>query len=370
MDGAVARISLAALKHNLDVVRQRAPGSRIMAVVKANAYGHGVINCLPALEEADALAVARTDEGIFLRDRGVEKPIVVLEGFFSIDQLRRSQAADLQPVIHASYQHQLAKDAGVALQVWLKVDTGMHRLGLEERTYREIVADPGSVRIVGVMSHLAGADDRSDPATPDQIARFQHLRTAGVPACLANSAGILGWGDSHFDWVRPGIMLYGISPFKEPHPCAALRPVMTLTAPVIAVNRVRSGESVGYGGHWRCRRDSVIGVVAIGYGDGYRREAGDGVPVQINGHRYPLVGRVSMDMITVDLTDGPMVDPGAVAMLWGPGLPVEKVAACHGTIPYTLTSGLTRRVRFIFEQRAPGRCKPSTLEAGRGAWDS
>ncbi len=350
-----ALIDLSALRHNLQRVREAAPHSRVMAVIKANGYGHGMLRVAAALNEADALAVARVNEGVTLREAGEKRPIAILEGFFDQEDLVAAADHDLELVIHERGQvEQLEQlDSTRAVTCWLKLDTGMHRLGIapEEATtvFRRLsscTAVKGEVRL---MTHLANADDLSDPATARQLQVFRELvREFGTDACSANSGGVLGWKESHTEWVRPGIMLYGVSPFlNRTAEDDGLLPVMTLRSRVIAVNHYRKGDGIGYGGSWHCPEDMNVGVIAIGYGDGYPRHAAFGTPVLVNGHRVPLVGRVSMDSITVDLRTQPGVRVGDPVVLWGEGLPVEEVARAADTIPYQLLCGVARRVKMI-----------------------
>ena len=365
---AEAVIDLTALSANLEQVRRHAPGSHIAAVIKANGYGHGMMRVARALQQVDAFAVASIDEALDLRLAGIDRPIVLLEGFFSVDELALIQRHQLTIVIHHEEQLRILEstavgpqlDADIPLSVWLKLDTGMHRLGfppsrvvgLVERLRQCSLVD----RSLVLMTHLANADDRRDPLTERQIAAFNEAVAtledpAGMDFSLANSGGVLGWSQltgvaKEPGWVRPGIMLYGVSPFVDTTGADhGLRPVMTLKSQLIAIQDLKAGDAVGYGGHWRCPEDMRVGVVAIGYGDGYPWAAGNGTPVLLNGRRVPLVGRVSMDMITVDLR-GHEAAIGDEVILWGDGLPVEEIAACVGTIAYELLCGVTHRVRF------------------------
>jgi alanine racemase len=346
-----AIIDLAALRHNLGVARKAAPGSRILAVIKANAYGHGALRVARALGDADALGVARVSEGIGLRQEGIRQPIVVLEGCCDREDLEAAAAQGLQLAIHAPEQVRLLLQTPLPQTVdcWIKVDSGMHRLGFPPQ---EVVAlfqrlrDCPAVGELRLLTHLACADDRADPATEGQLGRFLPLlEQLEAEASIANSAGLLGWPQARRDWVRPGILLYGASPFLDAlGPELGLRPVMTLRSRLIAVRRFGAGEPIGYGATWRCPEAMPIGVVAIGYGDGYPRHARPGTPVLLHGRRAPLVGRVSMDMITIDLRQHPEAAPGDAVTLWGEGLPAEAVAAQADTIPYQLFCGVTGRV--------------------------
>ena len=348
-----AHIDLTALRHNLQRVRQAAPDAKIMAVIKANGYGHGMVQVAKALHEVDAFAVARLHEALALRQSGIENPIAVLEGFQSAADLDQFARHALQPVIHHARQIELLQQTRLStpLQVWLKIDSGMHRMGVAPENARECwqgLDALGSVAAVRLMTHLASADVRDSKQTEQQLETFQQA-IAGIDAetSIANSAGVLGWTHSHSDWVRPGIMLYGVSPF-----CTGtaadddLQPVMTLSSRLIAVNHVKRGDAVGYGASWVCPDDMPLGVVACGYGDGYPRHAIAGTPVLLNDACVPVVARVSMDTICVDLRTQPKADIGDPVVLWGKGLPVEEIAAAAGTIPYELLCAVSRRVNL------------------------
>ncbi len=356
---AYATLDLDAIRHNLQIAKRHAPAAKIMAVIKANAYGHGLLRVAGVLRAGvDAVAVARADEGIRLRKAGFDKPVTVLEGFVCADELVELYRYALDPVIHSPQQIDLlrrCREQG-AISVWLKIDSGMNRLGFKgtevDSAYRRLVRCTQIKQPPGLMTHLANADDRTDDTTRRQIARFNEL-TRDLPGqrSIANSAGILGWQEALSDWVRPGIMLFGCSPFiGQQGADQGLKPVMSLQSRVIAVKRLAAGETVGYGGGWVCPRDTRLGVIAIGYGDGYPRHAGSGTPVLVNGREAPLIGRVSMDMITVDLQHHPEAKAGDPVTLWGPGLAVERIARAADTIPYTLLCGITQRVQIIERQ--------------------
>ncbi|MDH4312835.1 MAG: alanine racemase [Gammaproteobacteria bacterium] len=347
-----AVVDTAALRQNLRQARRVAPGSRVMAVIKANAYGHGLVPAAKALVEADGFAVARFGEALALRAAGLTNRILLLEGVFSAEQLAAAAQARFELMVHSFEQLELldalAGDARVT--AWIKVDSGMNRLGFRldefgaayERMRRNVHvrAEPT------LVTHLASADDRRNPQTRHQLDAFASA-TSGLAGArsIANSAGILAWPAARADWVRPGLMLYGVSPFPSGTGAElGLRPAMTLRTEVIAVKAVKAGETVGYGGSWAARRDTRMAVVAAGYGDGYPRGSGPGTPVQINGRRAPLIGRVSMDMITVDVTDLPVVAVGDPVVLWGSQIPVEEVAAHAGAIAWDLLCGVSQRV--------------------------
>lgn len=376
-----AVINLTALRNNLGIVKQAAPLQKIMAVVKADAYGHGVARIAKALSEIlsddDAFAVASIDEAIMLRSIGITHSIIILEGFNSSSDLSLLQQHNLTTVVHHLSQLillELHTAEARNLKVWLKIDTGMHRLGFAaedvKKMYQRLLGT-GVDTEINLMTHLANADDRQDNKSELQIDLFNSI-VSGNPAetSLANSAGILAWPAAHGHWVRPGIMLYGVNPFytkkknveliatadveadieteQEIKLENSLVPVMTLSASLIAVNNVLKGEAIGYGGTWTCPEDMSIGVVSIGYGDGYPRHAPTGTPVLVNGKRVPLVGRVSMDMIMVDLRQQPNAKVGDEVILWGDGLAVEEIAAAAGTIGYELLCGITKRVTFQY----------------------
>jgi len=353
-----ALVDTAALRHNLGTIRAYAPGSRVMAVVKANAYGHGLVSTALALADADSFAVARLDEGIALRSAGVRAPIVLLEGIFNAEQLAEAAHHRFELVVHDPLQIRLLESHRDARRfiIWIKMDTGMNRLGFRPEAFAPALARMRALTVpaleLRVMTHLARADERNEPMTHEQIAKFEAtLAATGLTGAqrlatsIGNSAGTLGWPRAHGDWVRPGLAMYGVSPFAgetaEKH---GLKPVMTLETTVLTVREVKRGETVGYAGAWRAPRDSAIAILAAGYGDGLPRHLDNGTPVLIGGARYPLVGRVSMDMIAVDVTGAPKVAVGTKAIIWGEGLAVEEVATRAGTIPYELLCGVSQRV--------------------------
>jgi len=352
-----AGIDLQALQHNFIRVRQAAPHSRTMAIIKANAYGHGILEIARALSNASAFGVACLEEAIELREAGFDRCIVLLEGLFDAAEIALIQAFRLDVVVHHRSQIELLERGRLRrpLQVWLKVDTGMNRLGFlpaEVANARARLAGIPAGSCVRLMTHFACADDLSSDYTRKQLQTFDDV-TAEHPGerSLANSAGVLGWPETHAEWVRPGIMLYGASPLLDKSALELdLRPVMTLGTRLIAVNRRRCGDRVGYGSDWVCPADMNIGVAAIGYGDGYPRHAPGGTPVLVDGRRVPLAGRVSMDMICLDLSSQPGAQVGDEVILWGEGLPVEEVAARAGTISYELFCNLGRRVQRDYRE--------------------
>ncbi len=349
-----AHLNLPAFQANLHLARRHAPGARVLAVIKADGYGHGLLRAARALDGADAFGVAAIDEALSLRAAGVGRPIVLLEGFFECAELAEIAARGLHTVVHHEWQLAALEAARLPapLTVLLKIDSGMHRLGFPPAeapaAYQRLAACP-AVAHIQLMTHFACADERDNPATLEQLRCFS-AATRGLAGArsLANSAAILQWPATQGDWVRPGIMLYGVSPFADTvGEGEGLAPVMTLRSRLISVRHCRRGDAIGYGGAWRCPEDMPVGIVAAGYGDGYPRSAVSGTPVLVNGRRVPLVGRVSMDMLFVDLRGQPGAAPGDEVVLWGAGLPVEEVARGAGTIAYELLCGVTRRVRFV-----------------------
>lgn len=358
MKAATASINLDALKHNLARIKHQAPSSKVMAVVKANGYGHGLRHVAKHAEGADAFGVARIEEALGLRACGVVKPILLLEGFYSPGDLPVLVTNNIQTVVHCEEQLQALEDAELdtPVMVWLKVDSGMHRLGVRPEQYETFVARlkrcPNVAKPLRYMSHFGCADELESSTTQEQTELFLSL-TQGCEGerSLAASAGLLAWPESQLEWVRPGIIMYGVSPFNDQSAAdLGYQPVMTLKSHLIAVRDVKQGEKVGYGGTWTCAQDTKVGVIAIGYGDGYPRTAPNGTPVLVNGRRVPIVGRVSMDMLTVDLGGDAQDKVGDEAILWGQDLPSEEVASHIGTIAYELVTKLTSRVEMDYQK--------------------
>ncbi|MGC6388469.1 alanine racemase [Ewingella sp. S1.OA.A_B6] len=356
MKAATAVIDCRALRHNLQRVRHLAPQSRVLAVVKANAYGHGLLDAAHSLQDADCYGVARLSEALALRSGGIVKPIVLLEGFFSPEDLPQVVAHGLDTAVHSLEQLVALEQATLfkPLNVWMKLDTGMHRLGVHpaeaEAFYQRLCACPNVQQPVNIMSHFARADESDSEATPNQLRVFLQF-VQGKPGLksIAASGGVLLWPDAHLDLVRPGIILYGVSPLDSDDAAHfGLKPVMTLTSSLIAVRNHAAGEPVGYGGIWRSERETRLGVIAMGYGDGYPRSAPSGTPVRVNGRIVPIVGRVSMDMISVDLGPDARDAVGDEVIFWGEGLPVEDVSAATGISQYELITQLTSRVARVY----------------------
>jgi alanine racemase len=351
---AIADLDRDALRHNLERARAAAPHTSVFATIKSAGYGHGLTFAAEAFaDRCEGFGVACTGEGIALREAGYRgHRICVFNGPAEADELAACAEHGLEPLIHQAWHldaiGRLNADAG--LRVWLKIDSGMGRVGVPPDTatvwHDWLRRCPAVAEPVGFMTHMSCADDRGDDYTHTQWETF-------TDACgdrpgersAANSACVLGWADTHADWIRPGIMLYGCSPFVEGAESALdLRPAMTLRTRLIAINRLRAGAPIGYGRSYHCPEDMPVGVAAIGYGDGYPRHAPNGTPVLVGGCRVPMVGRVSMDKITVDLRTAPDAAVGDEVVLWGRGLPIEEIAEASGTIGYELMCGIHGRV--------------------------
>ena len=354
-----ATIHTDALRHNLGAMRARAPGRQLMAMVKADGYGHGLETAAQALRDADAFGVAAIEDAARIRAVGLDQPILVLSGFDSAADLDLLRGLRADAIVHHDAQLDLLDQAdGAPIRVWLKIDTGMHRLGFAPERVRDVHARLQAARGVHgdivLMTHFASSDEfdphaRSGAQTPAQLRAFA-AATEGLsgPRSLANSAAVLGWADAHGDWIRPGGALYGMSVVAgSPGAEFGLRPAMTFETRLLAVNRLRKGDRVGYSATWEAPEDLLLGVAAVGYGDGYPRLAPAGTPVLVNGRAASVVGRVSMDLMTIDLRGVDDARAGDPVTLWGPALPVETVAEAAGTISYALTCGITRRVRFV-----------------------
>ncbi len=357
----VAKIRLSALQHNVAYLRRCAPGSKILAMLKANAYGHGLVQIAQWFHGTngitggvDGFGLARIEEALILRNHGINTRMVLMEGVFNEPDLMQASLHCLDVVIHDAGQvaQITAAQLNQPLTVWLKIDTGMHRLGVSpeqfDALYQTLLASSNVRKPIHFMTHFACADELENPQTSQQIAKFYQL-VDGLPGdrTLANSAGLLAWPSAHGDWNRPGLALFGANPLAAEQRSFPLLPVMTMTSKVLAVREVAAGEPVGYGQSWSSPQATRIAVVAMGYGDGYPRHCRTGTPVLINGKRYPLAGRVSMDMLTVDVGQS-TVQVGDNVVLWGEGLPVEEIAACANTIPYELLCGTTARVQYDY----------------------
>jgi len=350
---AEAVIDFSALRHNYDTLKSLCKGQKVIAVIKGNAYGHNAIKTAKSLPHADMFAVSRIEEAIELRKAGISQSIILLEGCFCRDDLNTASRYHLHTTIHCKEQLQDFIDTELPnlLHVWIKLDTGMHRLGFQPSELSDVVTRIESTQQklagpVGFISHFSCADHKDRTTTQKQLDHFiKETSHYPGPRTLANSAGILYWPSAHFDYCRAGIALYGISPNDyQTGKDIGLKPVMTLQTKLIAVRKHAANQPVGYGEIWTSKRDTLIGVVAMGYGDGYPRSAPTGTPVYINGRIIPIAGRVSMDMITVDLGPESTDKVGDIVEFWGNHLPIETVAKATDTIPYELVIKLTNRV--------------------------
>lgn len=359
-----ALIDCEAARYNLQRIRVMAPQSKIMAVVKANAYGHGIELMAPCLSQADAFAVASVDEALALRQLGVSHPIVLLEGIFCASELADVVKHRLELVLHSDEQIAMLKTHQGCnnLVIWIKVDTGMHRLGFAPsevaRVWHQVQGLSCLAQPLRLMTHFASSDEPDSPVNAQQLAQFMHLLSSlpdPLAVSLSNSAAIVHLPESHGDWIRPGLMIYGVSPSVMSIEALDIKPVMTLVTRVIAVKTVTAGESVGYGGSWQATQTTQLAIIAAGYGDGYPRHVPSGTLVLVNGRQAPIVGRVSMDMISVDVSHLVQVDVGDPVVLWGKGLPIEHLAQAANTISYELLCGVTKRV-------------PSLLKAADQSW--
>lgn len=350
----IATIDLSALRHNFSRVRACSGNRKILSMIKSNAYGHGAVRVAKVLVDSDGFGVATLGEAIALREAGIQQAIVVMSRFNCQNSLPLFAHYRLSAVVHSEEQVVALEKANLsqAIPVWFKLDTGMHRLGALEadllRLYERLKACPSVQQPIGLMTHLADADNPDSTFTVQQIACFQRETEAlSGPKSIVHSAGLLRYPDALADWVRPGIILYGASPFAgRTGEDEDLRPVMTLTARLVAVKPLKKGDRVGYGGTWAAPESMLLGVVAVGYGDGYPRHAPSGTPTLLRDTVCPIVGRVSMDLLTIDCRAVPDAAIGDTVTLWGGGLPIEKVAESAGTISYELMSRITQRVIF------------------------
>lgn len=357
-DRATAFIDLSALQHNCRIVRQKVgPKRKIIAMIKADAYGHGLLPVTNALSDADAFGVATVDEAVMLRESGVKQSISVMTGFTTMEELMLFFQYQLSPVIHHPLQLELLEKADVEseISVWLKADTGMHRLGFSFDTFMSAYSRLSRIanvrQPIQLMTHLADADNSDRTFTEEQLQQFSEL-TQSLPGIksICNSAGILAYSNAWADVVRPGIMLYGASPFSERSAESLhLKPVMHLQSKIIAITPLKKGDRVGYGCTWTCPEDMSVAVIALGYGDGYPRHINNGTPVLINNVLCPIVGRVSMDMMSIDIRQQPNCKVGDSVILWGRGLPIETIATHAETIPYELLCQLTQRVKSVYK---------------------
>ena len=351
---AYAVVRLEHLAHNLNTLRKFAPQSKIMAVVKADAYGHGLVEAARALNQADAFAVACANEALTLRSAGILHPIVCLQGFTDSQQLQQIADANVQAVIHSDYQIKLLTGCKLKqpIQIWLKIDTGMTRLGVAPqnaaKVYQQLL-ESNRVAKIRVMTHFANADLLDEKVTQHQLKLFEQ-GCKEIPACeksTANSAATLAFSNTHYDWVRPGLALYGISPFQagQSQPdTSALLPAMSLHAPIISIKNCHRGDRIGYGGTYTCQQDMRIAVAALGYADGYPRALTETSLVSIEGNHAPIVGNISMDMITIDVSTIEAA-VGDQVEFWGGDISVADVASAANTISYELLCGIAGRVK-------------------------
>jgi alanine racemase len=348
----VAQLSLPALRSNLARVRELAPNAQVFAVVKADAYGHGLMRVLPALTDADGLALVELDAALALRVAGYARRILLLGGFFNAEELREIAERRIAVVVHSEAHLRILERSRLAkpIEVFIKINTGMNRLGIAPTDVVQTVErlnNCASVAVLRLMTHFARADEDEGIAVPLGIFNAA-CRGMPYPRSLANSAGVVRYDEIGGEIVRPGIMLYGASPYvSDSAESIGVRPVMTLRSEIIAVQNLGAGETVGYGGAFTATRACRIGVVACGYADGYPRIAPYGTPVLVQGKRARVAGRVSMDMLTVDITDLPEANVGSPVVLWGEGLPVDDVARAASTVGYELLCAVTRRVPFM-----------------------
>jgi len=363
---ATATMNFDAIRHNYRLAKKASGNKKAVAIIKANAYGHNAVMAAKALrQDADAFGVACIEEALELREAGIQHPILLLEGFFTEDELPVIAEQDLWTAVHSLDQIKMIARTQLSrpISVWLKMDSGMHRLGvspdLYEEAYGQLTQLPQVENIV-LMTHFACADELDRHETKVQVGLFDYVtRNITAPASLANSAGTLGHPDAHRDWQRPGIMLYGATPFEHAHEWGdQLRAVMTLSSEVIAVHHLNKGDAIGYGGSFVCDKNMKVGTVAMGYADGYPRHAKTGTPVLVNGQRTRILGRVSMDMLCVDLTEIVDGQVGSHVELWGENLLASEVAPWCDTIPYTLFTGITKRVHKAYENIDPQQSTP------------
>tara|TARA_B100000953_G_scaffold300097_1_gene302921 strand:- start:244 stop:1323 length:1080 start_codon:yes stop_codon:yes gene_type:complete len=348
-------IDIKALEHNFLRIKELAPNSKVMAIVKADAYGHGIVRVAKTLNNADAFGVACLEEAEQLRQSSIKTPIVLLEGPYKPDDLPLIIKFKLDMVIHNEYQIQLLEKTKIegSINAWLKIDTGMHRLGFpiekaDAILNRLLLCKNINSRPI-LMTHLATANEKKNNLTQQQLEAFKKIsKIIDGEKTVANSAALINFPEAHFDWVRPGLMLYGVSPltdsFGHNH---GLRSVMTLESEIISIQYLSKNEPVGYGATWRCPEDMPVGIIAAGYGDGFPRHAKSGTPILVNNVRCPLIGRASMDMLTIDLRNQPNAKIGDRVVLWGDSLPIEEVALHADTIPYELLCGVHKRLKFV-----------------------
>lgn len=350
-------IDLGAFEQNIQTVRRYAPKSKIIAMVKANAYGHGLARVVTKMTSVDAFGVCCIEEALAIREVETEKPVILMEGVFTADELQHAVEKQFDIVVHHKQQIDMLAtfETQKPIQVWLKINTGMNRLGIPPeltlRYWDALKSMPSVNENIRLMTHFAVADEVEKASTSEQIKVFKNAtESLSAERSLANSAAVMAHPVSHADWVRPGIMLYGISPFSEEIGSSqGLKPAMRVVSELMAIQHCHKGDAIAYGGTWVCPEDMPVGVIAIGYGDGYPRHATPGTPVWVGGKKVPLIGRVSMDMLTVDLRDHPDAQIGDKVILWGPENPIETVAKHAGTIAYELACNITNRLPRVYK---------------------
>ena len=358
---AIATLSTENLLHNLNIIKNQVGDRKIIAMIKANGYGHGLRSTAMRLDgKVYSLGVASVDEALALRKVNVKAPITLMSGAFEADDLFIASCNNFHLVFHDETQLDWLNNIKLPnpINVWLKIDTGMVRLGFDlesaKRIYQLLSNNPQIVQPIGIMSHLACSDEKDHPLNLLQLSNFAKFveNLPGMKA-IANSAAIFNFPDSHYDLVRPGIALYGVSPIKgKTASDLNLKPVMTLQTRLVSITKAKKDSSIGYGGRYICSKDMLIGVIAMGYGDGYPRTARDGTPIIVNNKRCQLVGRVSMDMATIDLSNCLDAKVGDPVILWGDGLPIEEVASYTDNIPYDILCSVQQRVKFYWTNQS------------------
>ena len=354
---AIATLSKENLLHNFEVIRKRSGGREVMAMIKANAYGHGLRSTAMRLDDyVYSFGVASVDEALALRKVGIKKPITLMSGAFEPEDINLASENNFQLIFHEKTQLEWLDKAEITtpVKIWFKIDTGMGRLGFSldeaEEIYAKLKNHPKVIKPIGIISHIACADENNNSLNQVQLDNFRNfIKDKKGPKSLVNSAGVFNFADDLYDIVRPGLALYGISPLigKTANELD-LKPVMTLQTKLVAVSNHKKGSSIGYGSRFICPEDMQVGVIAMGYGDGYPRTAKDGTPVLVNDKKCKLVGRVSMDMLTIDLRDCKQAKVGDPVILWGEGLPIEEIAQYTNNIPYDIICGVQHRVKFYW----------------------
>ncbi len=337
-------VDLSAITHNLSLARQLSPGQKLFAVIKADAYGHGAVRVAKALDDADAFAVVTLNEAFELRESGIDKPILVLQGAYTQSSYADFIQYALWPVVHCEEQLEwlLALHANSGIQAWIKFDTGMGRLGFQPARAQAILDEHHDIEWVGALTHFACADETDNPMTTEQIKIFRSIKSQrSIQTSMANSAGVLAWPAAKADWSRPGIMLYGCNPLDKNHVnTKMLRPAMRVSTTLISCKHYAAGATIGYGANYVCPEPMTVGYAAIGYGDGFPRVLDDTATVWIAGQQCPIVGRVSMDSIAIDLRQIKRPEPGVEVVLWGPEHSIDILAKAAGTISYELLTSI------------------------------